>query len=79
MFIPRSTFIPETKVGTSDEPELEFSGSSRAEPSWGISISELKRAGDFSRFIAFLAQTFLSCFRCMTFFRRKTIIHYKER
>ena len=27
---------------SSDEPELEFSGSSRAEPSWGTLISELK-------------------------------------
>ena len=26
----------------SDEPELEFSGSSRAEPSWGTLIFELK-------------------------------------
>ena len=53
----------------SNEPELEFSGLSWAVPSraGASQFPSWKRAGDFSWFIAFLAQFFLSCFRCIAF------------
>ena len=52
--ICRTSFLESRRLNTSDEPELEFSGLSRAikfpsqvEPSWGISISELKPSCNF--------------------------------